>query len=215
MKFLLPIIFIVTAIAIFVGFTNPVYLDVQGLSAQAESYNEALANSKKLQSKRDELTQTYNNFSQTDVQALQTMIPDSVDNIGLIQEIQRLGLELGITVKNVNFDPNQIDLEDGEFEEGLVDENTVSVSTQSSTSNNRARQGAAETNSLYDTFLLEFTISGSYSNFVAFLQELEKNLRIVDISNINFTANSLDRDGNFSDVYDYTFTTKTYRLITE
>lgn len=215
MKFLLPIIFIITAIAIFVGFTNPVYLDVQSLSAEAESYNEALANSKKLQSKRDELTRTYNNFSQTDVQALQTMVPDSVDNIGLIQEIQRLGLQLGITVKNVNFDPNQIELEDGEFEEGVVGQDSIRPATQ--TVNARTRQAASADagNGLYDTFLLEFTISGSYSNFVAFLQELEKNLRIVDISNINFTASSLDREGSFSDVYDYTFTTKTYRLVSE
>ena len=72
-----------------------------------------------------------------------------------------------------------------------------------------------ETNGLYETFLLEFTIEGSYTDFVRFLEELELNLRIVDISNINFTANSLDSDGDFSDVYDYTFTTKTYRLITE
>lgn len=213
MKFALPILFIITAIAIFVGFTNPVYLDVQGLSAQAESYNEALANSKKLQAKRDELTQTYNNFSQTDVQALETMIPDSVDNIGLIQEIQRLGLQLGITVKNVNFDPNQIEPEDGEFEEGVADPDSASASTQSTTRNRQTVTTAS--NGLYDTFLLEFTISGSYANFVAFLQELEKNLRIVDISDINFTASSLDQQGNFSDVYDYTFTTRTYRLITE
>lgn len=215
MKFLLPIIFIIAAIGIFVGFTNPVYLDVQSLSAEAESYNEALANSKKLQERRDELTRTYNNFSQTDVQALETMVPDSVDNIGLIQEIQRLGLQLGITVKNVNFDPNQIDLEDGEFEEELENPNAARPATQTIGSRGRQAQSVGVVNGLYDTFLLEFTISGSYANFVAFLQELEKNLRIVDISNINFTANSLDRDGNFSDVYDYTFTTKTYRLITE
>lgn len=214
MRLALPILFIITAIAIFIGFTNPVYLDVQQLATQADSYNEALSNSKKLQARRDELTRTYNNFSQADVQALETMVPDSVDNIGLIQEIQRLGLRLGITVKNVNFDPNQIEPEDGEFEEGVADPDSVTTSTQSASAQRRVTT-AAPSNGLYDTFLLEFTISGSYANFVAFLQELEKNLRIVDISDINFTASSLDSQGNFSDVYDYTFTTRTYRLITE
>jgi len=208
MRFLLPILFIVAAVALFIGFTNPVYVDVQGLSSQADSYNEALANSKKLQTRRDELTRTYNSFQQQDIKALETMVPDSVDNIGLIQEVQRIGLKLGIIVKNVNFDPNQVVLEDGAFEEGVTNTATQTVQT-------RPQQGTGEVNMLYDTFLLEFTIEGSYDDFVAFLSELEKNLRIVDIGSINFTANSLDSNGNFSDIYDYTFTTKTYRLVSE
>lgn len=192
------------------GVISPIYTNIQDLTLQAESYNEALSNSKRLQARRDELTQTYNQFSQDSVEALEIMIPDSVDNIGLIQEIQRMALRLGIVIKNVNFDPNQVQLEDGEFEEGA--ENTATVQQQNQ---NLPRRGAVDENGLYDTFLLEFTIEGSYQDFVAFLQELEMNLRIVDISNINFTATSLDSQGSVSDVYDYTFTTKTYRLITE
>ncbi len=192
------------------GVISPIYANIQDLTLQAESYNEALSNSKRLQVRRDELTQTYNQFSQDSVKALEVMIPNSVDNIGLIQEIQRMALRLGIVIKNVNFDPNQVQLEDGEFEEGA--ENTAVVQQQNQ---NLPRRGAVEENGLYDTFLLEFTIEGSYQDFVAFLQELEMNLRIVDISNINFTATSLDSQGSVSDVYDYTFTTKTYRLITE
>lgn len=211
MRFLLPIIFIGVAIAVFLGVTNPTYLDIKELTLQAESYNEALANSKRLQARRDELTQTYNGFSRTSVDALEIMVPNSVDNIGLIQEIQRMALELGIVVKNVNFDPTQVEPEDGEVEEGV--EETAETPTQSA--QNIPRRGAVESNGLYDTFLLEFTIEGSYDDFVAFLEELELNLRIVDISNINFTASSLDQQGKFSDVYDYTFTTKTYRLIIE
>jgi len=210
MRFLLPIIFIIVAIAVFMGVISPIYANIQDLTLQAESYNEALSNSKRLQVRRDELTQTYNQFSQDSVKALEVMIPDSVDNIGLIQEIQRMALRLGIVIKNVNFDPNQVQLEDGEFEEGA--ENTAAVQQQNQ---NLPRRGAVDENGLYDTFLLEFTIEGSYQDFVAFLQELEMNLRIVDISNINFTATSLDSQGSVSDVYDYTFTTKTYRLITE
>jgi Tfp pilus assembly protein PilO len=212
MKFFLPIIFIIVGIAVFMGLISPIYADIQELTLQAESYNEALANSKRLQARRDDLTKTYNSFSRQSVDALEIMIPNSVDNIGLIQEIQRMALELGIVVKNVNFDPNQVDPEDGEFEEGVEKDSAASNQQQNQT---LTRRGAVETNGLYDTFLLEFTIEGSYSDFVRFLQELETNLRIVDISNINFTSSSLDNKGNLTDVYDYTFTTRTYRLITE
>lgn len=206
MRFLLPILFVIGAVGLFLGVTQPVYLDIQDLNSQAQSFDEALMNSKRLQSRRDELAQSYNSFSRQSVQALEIMVPDSVDNIGLIQEIQRIALKLGIVVKNVNFDPSQIAPEDGAVEDGVE---TVTANQT------LPRRGAVETNGLYDTFLLEFTIEGSYSDFVQFLQELETNLRIVDISNIDFTATSVDSKGNFSDVYDYTFTTKTYRLITE
>jgi len=208
MRLLLPTLFIVVAIAVFVGVTNPIYLSIKDLDLQAASYDEALSNSKLLQKRHDELNQTYTAFSRQSVEALEIMVPNSVDNIGLIQEIQRMALRLGIVVKNVNFDPTQVDREDGDFEEGVEDPSAVPAQ-------NLPKREVVETNSLYDTFLLEFTIEGSYSDFVKFLQELEMNLRIVDISNINFTANSADRSGNVSDVYDYTFTTKTYRLKTE
>lgn len=208
MRLLLPTLFIVVAIAVFVGVANPIYLSIKDLDLQAASYDEALANSKLLQERRDELNQTYTSFSRQSVDALEIMVPNSVDNIGLIQEIQRMALRLGIVVKNVNFDPTQIDREDGDFEEGVKD-------TASSTTQSIPKRETTETNSFYDTFLLEFTIEGSYADFVKFLQELEMNLRIVDISNINFVATSVDRNGDFSDVYDYTFTTKTYRLKTE
>lgn len=208
MRLLLPTLFIVVAIAVFVGVTNPIYLSIKDLDLQAASYDEALSNSKLLQKRHDELNQTYTAFSRQSVEALEIMVPNSVDNIGLIQEIQRMALRLGIVVKNVNFDPTQVDREDGDFEEGVEDSSAVPAQ-------NLPKREVVETNSLYDTFLLEFTIEGSYSDFVKFLQELEMNLRIVDISNINFTANSADRSGNVSDVYDYTFTTKTYRLKTE
>ncbi len=207
MRFLLPTLFIIAAIALFVGFTNPIYGEVQRLNTEAQSYEEALANSRLLQIRRDELTQTYNSFPQSSIQALNTMVPDSVDNIGLIQEVQRIALSLGLIVKNVNFDPSQIQRED---EEGNV-QSTVSVrSTGSSRSQNQTNG-----NSLYETFFLEFTVEGSYGDFVDFLRALERNLRIVDISQIRFTASSLNNQGSFSDVYDYTFTTKTYRLISE
>jgi Tfp pilus assembly protein PilO len=207
MRFLLPTLFIIAAIALFVGFTNPIYGEVQRLNIEAQSYEEALANSRLLQIRRDELTQTYNSFPQSSLQALNTMVPDSVDNIGLIQEVQRIALSLGLIVKNVNFDPSQIQRED---EEGNV-QSTVSVrSTGSSRSQNQTNG-----NGLYETFFLEFTVEGSYGDFVEFLRALERNLRIVDISQIRFTASSLNNQGSFSDVYDYTFTTKTYRLISE
>lgn len=208
MRFLLPALFIIVAVVVFTSVTNPVYQDIQDLGVQAASFDEALANSKRLQSRRDELTKSYNNFPRQSIEALETMVPNSVDNIGLIQEIQRMALRLGIVVKNVNFDASQVERVDGEFEEGL--EPTSTQSTRS-----LPRRGAVQSNSLYDTFLLEFTIEGSYSDFVNFLRELELNLRVVDITNIKFTASSLDSRGNFSDVYNYTFTTKTYRLITE
>jgi hypothetical protein len=137
MRFLLPTLFIVAAVTLFVGFTNPIYGEVQELNIQAQSYEEALANSRLLQVRRDELTQTYNSFPQASLQALNTMVPNSVDNIGLIQEVQRIALGLGIIVKNVNFDPSQIERED---EDGNVLSTTSVRSTASSRNQSQVSQ---------------------------------------------------------------------------
>ncbi|MEZ4114178.1 MAG: hypothetical protein R3B65_01875 [Candidatus Paceibacterota bacterium] len=108
MRWLLPLILIGAGIAGFLLITQPIYDEATTLKIEADKYNEALANAKILQSERDRLTEKFNSFQEGDLARLKKIVPDSVDNIKLILEIQEVAQERGILVKNVEFEPELI-----------------------------------------------------------------------------------------------------------
>ena len=103
-KFATPIILIGIAIAGFFMFTKPLYKDISDLRTQVASYNEALNNSQSLEAERDKLTQKYNTIDKDNLTKLEKMLPDSVNNIRLILEIEKLSLQYGMALKDIKYD---------------------------------------------------------------------------------------------------------------
>lgn len=58
----------------------------------------------------------------------------------------------------------------------------------------------------YDSVTMTFGLSAPYERFVAFLKEMELNLRLVDVTAVTFTANDT------SPIYDYVVTVQTHWL---
>ena len=57
------------------------------------------------------------------------------------------------------------------------------------------------------------TTRASYSNFVSFVKDLEKSLRVVDVNSITFSSTeSVGTSQASSDMYKYEFKVKTYWL---
>ena len=65
----------------------------------------------------------------------------------------------------------------------------------------------------YGVWNLGFSTQGTYSNFVNFVKDLEKNLRIVDIVSVDFSSSSgIGVNPALSSIYKYDFKIKTYWL---
>ena len=73
------------------------------------SYDEALDNSKALEAERDKLTQKYNSFNPEDLSRLQKLLPDNVDNIRLILEIEKIASPYGMALKDVKYNVSDQD----------------------------------------------------------------------------------------------------------
>ncbi|MEZ4211241.1 MAG: hypothetical protein R3B39_03070 [Candidatus Paceibacterota bacterium] len=201
MRWLLPLVLIGAGIAGFLLITQPIYDEASTLKIEADKYNEALANAKILQAERDRLTEKFNSFQAEDLARLQKIVPDSVDNIKLILEIQEVAQERGILVKNVEFEPEQ-----------FLEEDPAAKEEAAKKQANLRRPGAAN-NLDYEIFDLEFSIEGKYSAYVEFMKLLERSLRVVDVRAITFTpGTSEDKDKIYNDNYKYTFRINTYRL---
>src|SRR3989338_7805341 len=104
MRFILPVILIGVSITAFFMFSNPIYGEIAQLRVQTASYDEALNNSKMLENERDKLTAKYNSINPEDLVKLEKFLPENIDNIRLILEIEQLASPYGMTLKDVKYD---------------------------------------------------------------------------------------------------------------
>lgn len=192
MRFFLPILLGILGLGLFFTFTNSEYKKVKALRAEVDSYDQALNNSRQLQEVRDALGDKFKAFSKEDTDRLIKMIPDNVDNIRLIIDISQVANRYGLTLRNVKYDIN-------------AGKSTVGEVTQSD------RRALLE-NLNYGSFDLEFSTQGQYGNFLAFLRDLEQNLRIVDITGLSFNSSDGGSTISTKDNYKYDFKIRTYYL---
>lgn len=176
--------------AIFFLFTQPLYATAQQQQAQIAQYNAALDKAAEMQQLKQSLLSKYNAFDPNSLDRLQKLLPDHVDNIALILELNALAERYGLALQNVD----------------------VSNSGNSSAAGDQSALGAVGGSSqLYDSLTLHFATQGTYSTFLQFMNDLESSLRVVDLQSLTVAAAS---SGGASAVpqYTYTIVLKTYWL---
>lgn len=71
--------------------------------------------------------------------------------------------------------------------------------------------GAEEEGALYKTLNISVAVTGSYDNLKKYLDKVEKNMRIMDVTSIDFSATPVVPEGPV-DVFSYTINIKTYYI---
>jgi len=183
------ILFVCGAIATFFFYTSPSYDKIQTLSAQNKQYNAALDKAQQLQQLKQTLLTRYNSFDPNSLNKLSTMLPDQVDNIRLILDLDNLAGRFGMGLQN-------------------VDVSTPSTQSSSVVGSIQASSAA------YDSLTIQFSTRGTYDQFIQFLTALESSLRLVDVISLTMSAPSAAAPGsaNLQPVYSYTMTLQTYWL---
>lgn len=161
----------VAATGLFVVFTNPAYKEVGSLRTVQAAYDQALNNSQQLLRVRNDLMVKFNNLSLTDKDRLTKLMPDTVDNIRLIIDTQNIALGHGMTLKDIKYDAR-------------AQSNATAATTTAPATPGQLAASQKE----YGTFELEFSVTGTYQNFLAFIADIEQSLRLVDIESVTFQA---------------------------
>ena len=156
------LILIVLAVGTYFTFTRVKIDEIKAIKTVNDEYKNALVNSERLVKDRDAILAVYNQIPVEDQERLEKIIPNNVDNVRLIIDINGVASRHGLAVKNIK------------------------TTTQSSTSNNDV--GAPQTNQGYNTVTLNFDVSADYRTFLAFLKDLEASLRILEISKVSLKA---------------------------
>ena len=163
-RLLIPLIFIGTAIGLFVVYTNPTYQTIKGLQVQNNSYDEALTKAQKLRSLRDELLQKRNSITSTDLQKLSHVLPDNVDNIRLIIDVNHIAAQHNLILTNVDL---------GDLTQGQK---------------SKAGAGGASDGNQIGSVVIGFSTTSDYDRLLSFLHDLEHSQRLLDIQKFNLTT---------------------------
>lgn len=196
MRSIIPIILICASIAGFIFYVMPMYSEVNTLRTDVASYDQALSNSKDLQETRDNLIASYKVIPKEDKDRLNRFLPNTVNNIELILEIQHIASKHNLSIKNISFVPPTA-------------ESAESPETTKTTKNTKSQSA-----SNFGTFDLDFKTRSDYATFKLFMADLEQNLRLIDIVSVSFTVpEATIKDPTFDpNLYDFSLKIKTYWL---
>lgn len=163
LRFFIPILLFAASGTLFFGYIDPTYSSIRERTQEEALFDSALNNTKELQALRDELRSKYNTFSTSDLDRLVKMVPNNVDNVRLVRDIDGIASKYGMSLYNTVV--------------GVIETDTSRVSVSDSG---------------YGSVLLTFSVTGPYKTFLNFLKDLEKSLRIVDVVEVTFVSSEKD-----------------------
>lgn len=173
-RYLLPLLLIVIAFGLFFGFTSDKIDAIYVAQDKIAELDQALANDKDLRKIRTEKLDLYNSFSNSDLDRINKLLPDSIDNVRLIIDLDNMASKYNMAVKNAKIKS------DGAAD-GVV----------------------GRDNKRYGAVTLSFSVTGSYTDLRLFLRDLETSLRLVDVTGLSFTASDKDSNDYAVEVRTY------------
>ncbi len=101
MKLLTPIALILIAGAGFYFYINPQYAVVKELEKERDQYIEAVDQAKEAADRLGVLVDELNSYTTEDLQRLRRLLPDNVDSIRMLIDVQALSKEYNVKLENV------------------------------------------------------------------------------------------------------------------
>lgn len=170
-------------------YTKPAYDGAIELTKTIAEYDQALDKANELQKLRQTLLSRYNTFDPRDIDRLHKLLPDHVDNVRLVLDLDTLASRFGLALQNVVIS-------------GAGQDSATKGSVASATIGGSART--------HESLTFKFSTQGTYPSFVTFMEDLEKSLRIVDLVALSITPGT---DAKLSEpIYRFEVTVRTYWL---
>lgn len=181
MKTILTIILLLASAGLVFFVARPVWSNVASLRAEQAAVSDALARLKDLQGLRDNLLKTYNSIPRSKIDRLYDLLPPKPDSGNILVMLEKLTRDRNIRLRRVEF----------------IKE--ANLTAQSAGAGKIINKDAPK----FNTISYSFTVSASYESFRSLLSAMEKNLRIIDVTDISFA-------GGASNLFEFTLKAKSY-----
>ncbi|MBI4065666.1 hypothetical protein HY412_00530 [Candidatus Kaiserbacteria bacterium] len=179
-----PLVAFIVAVGIFFIYVNPTWSGaISAAKASIASDDKALLAAGEYAAQQNELASARNDIDPTDLARLSTFLPDSVDNVGLILDLNALAARSGLSLSNIDVVKN---------EAGSSARTSIGALPAAGTS----PVGSID---------LSLSAVGTYAAFRAFLDGVEKSARLLDVTDIVVK-------GSDNGLYSYKMTLRLYWL---
>ena len=176
MKTIITIVLFLASVGLIFFVARPAWSEVASLRVEQSVVEDALARLKDLQGLRDDLVKTYNEIPRSKVERLYDFLPPKPDSGNILVMLEKLTSDRNIKLRKEA---------------------------------NRAAEIAGAGRIVikeapkFNTISYNFSVAASYEGFKSFLSAMEKNLRMIDITDISFV-------GGASNLFEFTLRAKSY-----
>ncbi len=179
---LFPIILLIVSGLVGFVYIEPTYSSIRGLQNQEEQIDRSVVRAKDIVRITDGLSQSLSSIAASDLERLDVILPREIDEVRFVYMLSTMAARQGLDLKDVSV------LEGEQAPVALLGGIPVPVSSEPRV----------------QSLDVQFTLSASYQDFRAFLEDLEKSLVIMDVNTLSLGAGS---DG---DNYTYQISISTY-----
>lgn len=208
MKNVLALLGFILAGVIYFGYTQPAYSTVKVLKAEIGEYNQALQKAAELKKLKEALLSRYNAFDPLEKDRIQKMLPDHVDNVRLILDMDSLAAKFNMTIQNVAIQTDNSDEKSGSQSSAKSPASGMGA-LASAPSNKTAVSTISASKQKYESLSLSFSTRTTYDTFIAFIEALQSSLRMVDIVSLSVSPQGSSKGER---LYNYDVAIKTYWL---
>ncbi len=204
---IIPILLVIGAIGLFIGYTQPTHGgSIAALKDEITGLDSALNAAEQFKLKEAQLTQQRKAMPAEQLERLEAFLPDSVDNVQLIVDLNSLAARSGVQLSEFNIASGN----SGSDTSSSARTNTAPLGAAGVASGPGAMAPQSNTLALQTsqpTESLELSVSatGSYAAFRTFLTGVEQSLRPLDVIELSVQ----DSD---TGVYTYDITFRLYWL---
>ncbi len=167
MRTLTPIFSIIVALVVFFFFTRPMFAVIDEKKGETEQYDAAVKSATKL---NDELTARINQkrgHSTVNTERLNALVPTELDEVKMLVDLKEMAQSHSMLIGNIN----------------VVSDKELSPAGASP---DHAQEITYES---FMTTDISFGLIGTYEQFKGMLEDIEKSLVLMEITNISFTVN--------------------------
>lgn len=203
-RLILPITLILASVGVFFFYIQPTYEDITALRQEAGRLDQALSKARELQTMRDQLLSRFNALDPEDLARLQKMLPDNIDNVRLILDIDNIAAAYGLQIRDFGISESApgTSPSDGAQQQGS-DEESAGATQQAA----GGQSGAA-----HRSVVMDFSVQATYDEFLNFARDLERSLRLVDITSISLAGGGGATEEGAEPQYGFGVSLRTYWL---
>jgi hypothetical protein len=201
----LPVVFIIIAIAIVLTYVQPTYAGaIAEVRDRIKSYDSALKAADDFKEQEAKLAAARGKMDPGALARLALLLPDDVDNVQLILDLDALAARAGVRLSDFTV-TEPVAATTPQQQVTAAAAASPGQPAPAATVDTAAGARALQSNGTTDTLELSVKATGTYAAFRSFLASAEKSLRLLDVTEITLDS---ENDG----IYTYAITFRIYSL---